>query len=153
MTLTQPMDDASADAPAPFTQPWADRFRDAVNADPDYRAAAGGWTWPVAMVLERAPHLGYPDDVAVQLELDRGRCHGAAVIPPSAVTAPFSLRAPYATWKLLVTGALDPMTAVTFGKVKLTGSLATLMMHVKAARALVACVRAVPTTYPDEEQG
>lgn len=137
-------------APAPFTQPWADRFRDALNADAAYRDAASGWTWPVAMVLERAPEYGYADDVAVQLELDRGVCTGAQVLAPAHVTAPFTLRAAYATWKQLVTGALDPMTAVTFGKVSLTGSLATLMMHVRAARALVECARAVPATYPDE---
>lgn len=146
--MTTPAPDAVA--PAPFTQPWADRLRLTLEEDDAYRAAAATWTWPVAMVLDRAPEYGYDEDVAVQLELDRGRCHGAAVVAPAAVTAPFVLRAPYATWKQLVTGAIDPLTAVTFGKVKLTGSLATLMMHVAAARALVACAQRVPATYPDE---
>ena len=52
----------------PFSQPWADAFRDAINADADYRAAAGSWTWPVALLLDPAdPALGYPEPVAVQV--------------------------------------------------------------------------------------
>ena len=42
--------------------------------------------------------------------------------------------------------------AVAKGEVKLTGSLATLMFHTRSAKALVDCVRRLPTLYPDEQQ-
>jgi putative sterol carrier protein len=105
----------------------------------------------VALVLEATPVHGYPEAVAVELALDRGRCHGAEIRDPTAVTAPFVLRAPWDTWKSVVRGELDALTAVTRGRIKVQGSLTTLMMHAASAAALVRCARAVPTRFPDED--
>lgn len=134
----------------PFTADWADAFREAIEQDEAYRAAAQKWTWPVALVLEPAAELGYPEPVAVELQLDRGRCAAAAITTRDAVTAPFVLSAPYHTWKSVVRGELDPIAGVTRGKIAVQGSLATLMLQAKAATALVACARNVPTQFPDE---
>lgn len=136
--------------PRPFSQPWADALRDAINADQAYRVAARTWTWPVALVLEAAPALGYPVDTAVEFDLDRGTCTAVRVLDPSAATAPFVLRAKYAAWKRIVRGALDPLMAVALRHVTLHGSLTTLMLHAGAAKALIACARTVPTHFPDE---
>lgn len=135
----------------PFTAAWAEAFQSAIEADDAYRSAAAKWTWPVALILSPAPELGFPDAVAVELQLDRGRCGGAQVVPAAAVTAPIALTAPYAVWKSVVRGELDPIVGVTRGKIAVRGSLATLMMHARAATALVACAKAVPTEFPDEE--
>lgn len=134
---------------APFTSAWADALRATISMDESYRTAARGWTWPVALVLAAEPQLGYPDDVAVELRLNRGDCELATVMPPSEVTAPFVLRADYATWKAVVLGELDPLIAVTKGRVTFTGKLTTLLLHAKAARALVACAQRVPTQFAD----
>lgn len=135
----------------PFTREWADAFRVAIESDPSYLTAAAKWTWPVALVLQAAPEFGYPDTVAVELTLDRGRCHGATILPRDGVSAPFVLTAPYPIWKQVVQGDLDPLVGVTRGKIAVQGSLATLMMNAKAATALVACARNVPTAFPDED--
>jgi len=89
--------------------------------------------------------------VAVELALDRGRCHGAALRTRTEVTAPFVLTAPYATWKSVVRGELEPLAGVTRGRIAVQGSLAILMLNAKAATALVDCARAVPTQFFDEE--
>lgn len=138
-------------SPRPFSPEWAAAFKDAIDADAPYRAAAAKWTWPVALVLQAAPEYGYPDAVAVELTLDRGLCHAAAILPREAVTAPFVLTAPYAVWKAVVRGELDPLVGVTRGKIAVQGSLATLMMNAKAAAALCACARNVATAFPDED--
>jgi putative sterol carrier protein len=135
----------------PFTPAWAGAFRDAVEADAAYRATATNWTWPVALVLEAAPELGYDAPVAVELALDRGRCHGAEIRSIDSLTAPFVLTAPYGTWKEVVRGQLDPLAGVTRGKIRVQGSLMTLMLHAKSAAALCLCARAIPTRFPDEE--
>ena len=140
----------TAAAHRPFTADWAAAFQDAIEADASYRELAAKWTWPVALVLDAAPELGYAEPVAVELSLDRGRCHGAVIRHADAVTAPFVLRAPYATWKLVMRGELDPLAGVTRGKIGVKGSLATLMMHARSASALCACAREVPTRFPDE---
>ena len=136
----------------PFSQPWADAFRDAINADADYRAAASGWTWPVALLLDpAAPALGYPEPVAVQVALDRGTASDARAHAGDQADADIVLGADYATWKQVVRGALEPVNAVVSGRIRLVrGSLMTLMMHVNAAKALVACAARVPTAFPDE---
>jgi putative sterol carrier protein len=134
----------------PFTLPWADALRDAINTSEAYRVAAVNWTWPVALVLAAAPEFGYADDTAVEFDLDRGTCTAVRVVAPTAVTAPFVLRAPYAVWKRIVRGVTDPVMAVVLRQITLQGSLGTLMLHAGAAKALVFCARAVPTHFPDE---
>ena len=134
----------------PFTQAWADALREVVNGDAAYRAAASHWTWPLAMVLEPAPTLGYAESVAAELVLDRGICRAATVLGPEAVTAPIVLRAPYEVWKQVVRGELDPVSAVMTGRIKLSGAVMTLMTHARAAQALLACATRVPTAFPDE---
>ena len=137
--------------PRPFTPEWAAAFHDAINASAEYRAAAGSWTWSVALALEPDPALGYPEAVAVALDLNRGTCRAARLVPAAAADTDFVLRGDYAAWKAIVRGALDPMTAVATRRLAVArGALTTLMLHVGAARALVAVARVVPTEFPDE---
>ena len=125
-------------------------MRDAINGDAAYRAAATSWTWPVALVLEAEPGLGYATDTAVELALDRGVCSSALTLEPAAIRAPFVLRGSYAAWKRIVRGITDPVMAVVLRQVTLQGSLSTLLLHARAAKALVACAQNVPTHFPDE---
>jgi putative sterol carrier protein len=134
----------------PFSDEWAESFRAAIDEDADYRVAAKDWTWPVAFILNAAPALGYENDIAVQFALDRGSCRSAAIVPASAVTAPFVFRADFPIWKQMAEGTLDPLVAVARRQVTLVGALTTLMLHSKAAKALVACAQRVPTQFPDE---
>lgn len=144
--MTEPA--VSAAPQRPFTQPWADALCAVIAADAAYRTAARSWTWPVALVLEAAPDRGYPDDVAVELALDRGACHGAQLVPADAVAAPIVLAGSYATWEQVGRGTLDAVPAVATGRLRLTrGSLTTLMMNMSAATALVECARKVGTLY------
>jgi putative sterol carrier protein len=135
----------------PFSSPWAVAFREAIEGDAAYREAAAKWTWPVALVLQATPEFGYDEAVAVELSLDRGRCHAAEILPRDAVTAPFVLTATYQVWKSVVRGELDPLVGVTRGKIAVQGSLAVLMMQAKSAAALCACARNVATAFPDED--
>lgn len=132
----------------PFTPEWAAAFRDAINADADYKTAGAGWTWPLALSLSADAARGYPQDVAVELELSRGSCGEVRVKVGDKATTDFVLRGDYDTWKAVVSGQLDPVVAVTMGKLRLVqGSLTTLMLQTKAAKALVACAKQVPTDF------
>ncbi len=134
----------------PFTQSWADAFRDAVNGDVSYRQAGLQWQSPLAFVLDDGAPVGLIGPVALGLTLDRGRCNTARIMSPDACTAPFVFRADYGTWKEVMSGALDPVAAVMHGKVRLTGNMVALMMHSHAVTALVRCAQAVPTSFPDQ---
>ncbi|MBC7842449.1 MAG: Fis family transcriptional regulator [Gemmatimonadaceae bacterium] len=130
-----------------FSAAWADALLLVVNGDSVYRTVASGWTNPVALVVE--PGDGMEDGAAVQADLDAGTCRSAAALSPVDVTAPFVLAADLATWKEIVRGTSDPIMAVARGKVKLLrGSMSTLMLHARAAKALVACAQQIDTLWP-----
>ncbi len=134
---------------APFTQPWADAFRVALNDSPAYREAARTWLWATALVCTADPALGIPEPVALELALNRGQCHGAVVKPAHETSAEFVFTAPLATWREVVEGRLDPVMGVTRGQIQLRGPLTTLLLQMKAAAALVACAQQVPTRFPE----
>lgn len=130
-----------------FSDAWAAAFLTAVNDDAGYRDAAKGWTNPVAMVI--AAGAGPAAGMAVQVDLRAGTCLSAAALLADDVSAPFVLSADLATWREIVTGGSDPLMAVARGKVKLArGSLGTLMLHAKGAKALVACAQKIDTLWP-----
>lgn len=134
----------------PFTQPWADAFRAAVNASAAYRAAGSAWRWPVALVLDRAPQLGYAEDTALLVELEDGECRRAQLVDAAKLDAPFVISGPYEVWKQVVRGKLDPIAAIMRRQMRLRGSIATLVQHLGTAKALVECAALVPTSFPDE---
>lgn len=134
---------------APFTQPWADAFRVAINASETYRTAARGWLWSTALVCTADAVVGIHEDVAIELALDRGTCHAAIARRASEVNAEFVFRAPMATWHEVMTGRLDPIMGVTKGAIQTNGPLTTLLLQMKAAAALVNCAQQVPTRFPD----
>ncbi len=136
---------------APFTPEWTEAFREAINTSSEYRQSAKEWAWPLALCLYRAPSLGYPEDIAIQLELERGHCREAKLVRASEANAPFQILGDYDAWKQVVRGNVDPVTAIMGGTLKLEGSMSTIMLHVKSAKALVECASAVPTFFPDEE--
>ncbi|MES3035135.1 MAG: hypothetical protein V4813_14150 [Gemmatimonadota bacterium] len=135
-----------------FSTAWADALLAVVNRDATYRDAARGWTNPVALVVE--PGAGVDDGAAVQVNLQAGTCLSADALPPTAVSAPFVLSADLATWKEIVGGNTDPLAAVVRGTVRLTrGSLATLMLHARGAKALLECARQIETHWPEAAAG
>jgi putative sterol carrier protein len=136
---------------APFSQPWADALRALLNADATWRDASKNWRWSLALAMDAEPSLGFPDAVAVELDLVNGNCERAEARPAAEVTSDYVLRGDYATWKSIVREDVDAVGAVMTGKLKLAkGSLLSLMSHVASARALVACARRVDTHFPDE---
>jgi putative sterol carrier protein len=135
---------------APFSAEWAEALRQTINSDAEYHAAGAGWKWPIALVMNAAPSLGFPAAVAVELTLAGGMCSAARIIDALTVTAPFVLRADYGVWKELARGTIDALHALTSRRIALTGSLPKLLFHTKAVRALVSCARRVPTKFPDD---
>lgn len=129
-----------------FSAAWATALATAINADDAFATAAKGWTNIVALVV--APHELLPAGAAVEVDLQAGACNTATALPPDEVSATFVLTADMASWKEIIGGTADPLMAVATGRVKLTqGSLATLMMHSRAAKALLVCTRKIATLW------
>lgn len=144
----EPVADApveSAGPPRPFTQQWGDALCAALNASESYRAAAARWIWPVALVVQKAADLGWARDTAVVLSLEHGHCNGARLVDGNKARAPFIFRGSYANWKRVMHGDVDPIVAMVKGELAVTGSMSTIMMHSRAAKALVEVARTVAT--------
>lgn len=133
---------------------WVGACGAAIDASPAYRTAAAEWTHgAVALVVRPAPALGLADPVALWLDLDRGRCHGARLVTASdATTASFEITADYPTWKAVLRRELAPVAGIMRGKLVLRGSLAIVVRNIGTAEALVAAATTVPTRFLDEEK-
>jgi putative sterol carrier protein len=133
------------------TQAWFEALVDRINASEDYRAAAAEWEGDIAFVIEAEPDRGIADDVWGILDLWHGTCRGGGLIDPRrGAAAAYVLRAPYTRWKHIVSGDLDPITAMMQGKLKVRGDLPTIVRQVRAANELVELTQGIPTEFPDE---
>lgn len=128
--------------PAFFSPAWARAVCDALNASDDYRAAAETWDGAIRFVARDA-------GLEVWLDLRHGTCHGVKTGEgASSAEAPFEIAASRAVWDDVLAGRLDPVMGMMLGKLKLTGNMAQIAAHAKAAKALVACAASVKTTDP-----
>jgi putative sterol carrier protein len=140
--------------PAPFTDDWARACCAALNASAEFRAASGDRPWSIALACDPAPSAGIAHATAVDFELADGGCRAARVTAPADARAGVVLRGSYETWAAVVRGDLEPVAAVTSGRLAVErGSFMTLLPLVGPARALLAAARTVPTELAGEPTG
>ena len=132
---------------------WAAAYKDAINANAAYKTAAKDWTHgPVAMVVKADPALRIDEDTALWLDMHQGECRSSRIVSAKeAESAAFVILAPYALWKTVIRGELDPTKGMMQGRLKLTkGHMPTMVKYVTASKELVASTSRVPTKFRDE---
>jgi len=132
---------------------WMASYKDAINKNEAYRVAGKDWTFGVvAMVVNADPALGIPEDLAMWLDVHQGQARDCKLLPArEAQNADFILTAPYATWRTVIEGGLDPTKAMMQNKLKLVkGHMPTMVKHVNASKQLVESTTRVPTKFRDE---
>ncbi len=125
-------------------------YQDAINANEAYRAAGKDWTFGVvAMVVNADPSLGIPEDLCMWLDVHQGSCRGCKLMPAKdAQAADFMITAPYATWRTVIEGGLDPTKAMMQNKLKLVkGNMPTMVRFVTASKELVKSSEKIPTKF------
>jgi putative sterol carrier protein len=134
-----------------FSEEWSEACCRQLNERGRYRDLGRGWRSPVALLMRRDPRLGIERDRAVYLDLAEGRCNTARVASETDLErADYVLAADAAQWRRMLEGALDPITAVMFGKLKLErGSMASLIPHAPVARELIEAAREVEARFPE----
>ena len=133
--------------PELFSAPWTDAVCAALNDSEAYRSAGAGWDGAIALVAEPGGPLA--DARMVWLDLAHGACRGAlAGADAETAEAPFTIAAPYPVWADVLAGRQDPILGLMLGKLRLTGSMATVAAHAAAAKALVAVAASVESTPP-----
>ena len=130
-----------------FSTEWAEHWREELNGSVAFQNASVGWVGTLALSSNGDP----PAREAVFVDLDSGRCLAArAASAEDLGTAQFVIGAEPATWRQLLSGALDPILALMSGHLALQrGSLAGLLPYALAAKELVAAATRVPTSFPE----
>ena len=132
---------------------WCAAYKEAINANPGYRAAGKDWTFgPVAMVVTAEPTLGIPEDTAMWLDLHAGECKDCRLVSRAeSEGASFVIVATYARWKEVIRKLLDPTKGMMQNRLKLTkGHMPTMVKFVTASKELVESTSRVPTQFVDE---
>ena len=132
---------------------WCVAYKDAINGNAGYKAAAKDWTHgSVSMVVKADPALRIEEDTALWLDMHQGECRACKLVTrEEADKAAFVLVASYARWKDVIRKLLDPTKGMMQNKLKLAkGHMPTMVKYVTASKYLVAATSFVPTKFRDE---
>jgi len=130
---------------------WCEALIRALEADPLSAKAGQGWQGDVAGVV--LPDAGFPEPFAVHAVPKGGRVTGFRVLEDldevEELEPTYVARAPYAVWKSLIAGELDPVEAVVKRRIQLTGDLEQVIARAQYKDVLRRALAAVPTTFAD----
>jgi len=109
---------------------WLKGLEDQLNTDERYRDVAKNWEGDLFFQIEPAGNLTEP--LTFYLDLWHGSCRKAEYNPqPDSHPNPtFTLTATYTNIAAVLSGKLNPMTAMMTSKLKVKGSMGYMMRNV-----------------------
>lgn len=132
--------------PAFPSDAWIQEFKEQVNGNEAYAEAAHDWEGDFLFVVQAGN--GLEEDATYYVDLWHGKCRDARLLDPEEeVDAAFTYAGPYANWRRLIEGEIDPIRGLLTGKFRLKGSMMKIMRYTKAAKLLVRTASQVPTEF------
>jgi putative sterol carrier protein len=124
---------------------WLQGLEEKLNSDEKYAQVAKNWEGDLLFLIE--PKGSLKEQLTFYLDLWHGTCRSVAYNPdPEKYPKPvFALRANYKNITAILTGKLDPMTAMMTNKLKVQGNLGYMMRNVPTVLDFVRCAREVTT--------
>ena len=124
---------------------WLQGLEEKLNSDEKYAQIAKNWEGDLFFFIE--PEGSLKEQLTFYLDLWHGTCRSVDYNPgPEKYSKPvFTLRANYKNITSILTGKLDPMTAMMTNKLKVQGSLGYMMRNVPTVLDFVRCAREVTT--------
>jgi putative sterol carrier protein len=112
------------------SEEWLKGLEAKVNADTQYREIAKNWEGDVFFIIEPSGNLD--ERLTFYLDLWHGTCRKVDYKPqPNAYPTPtFTLTATYTDITSILTGKLNPMTAMMTSRLKVKGNLGYMMRNV-----------------------
>ena len=122
---------------------WLQELEKKLNSDEKYAKIAKNWEGDLLYYIE--PEGNLKEQLTFYIDLWHGTCRSIDYNPelekyPKPV---FVLRASYNNITAILTGKLDPMTAMMTNKLKVQGSLGYMMRNVPTVLDFVRCAREV----------
>lgn len=135
----------------PFTEAWAQQYKEKLNQNVQYRQVARTWEGPIVFLLEKDPSVGLEEDRWVYLDLRHGECLEARVSSKADLeSAPTVISGDAQTWKQLFDGRLEPLSTLMRGRLRLVkGNMAELTAYVIASQQLMKTAMQINTEIPE----
>ncbi len=132
--------------PPAFPSPaWLSSFHNKLNADPQYASIAKKWEGDLIFSIE--PDGQFPETVHFYFDLWHGKCRASRTLTsPDEVNALFTISAPFANWKRILDGDLNPMQALLTQKLKVRGNMGYLMRNVPVVLDFARCAQELSKT-------
>ena len=122
---------------------WASAFRDAINANAEYRDAAAAWEGDILFRV-RLPDAQAPAP-GIHLDLAGGACRAATFHADAReVSSEFVYEGSPENWQRLLRGELDPVQAILSGTFRFRGNPLKASRFTRAAKALVETAASIP---------
>jgi putative sterol carrier protein len=127
------------------SEEWLHGLEQKLNADARYREIAKNWEGDLLFFIE--PDGNLKERLIFYLDLWHGTCRNVEYKPaPDAHPAPtFTLTASYKDITGILTGKLNPMTAMMTSKLKVKGSMGYMMRNVPTVLDFVRVAQEVTT--------
>ncbi len=132
--------------PAIFpSQEWLKELEAKLNSDERYRDIAQKWEGDLFFFIE--PDGNLKERMTFYLDLWHGACRSVEFNPkPESHPSPtFTLTATYKNITAILTGSLNPMTAMMTSKLKVNGSMGYMMRNVPTVLDFVRVAQSVTT--------
>lgn len=135
------------------TQEWAEAYAKAINANENYRDAAGpkgfppnGWEGDFLFIVEPAGNLDH--EIRMFVGLYHGECTGARILKEGEeADVEYEYSGPYDAWEQVLKKELDPIRGLLAGKFKLKGDMAKVLKATRAAAELVNSTTTIDTEF------
>lgn len=127
------------------SEEWLHGLESKLNSDERYNEIAKNWEGDLLFFIE--PEGSLKERLTFYLDLWHGRCRNVEYKPaPEAHPTPaFTLTASYKDITAILTGGLNPMTAMMTSKLKVKGSMGYMMRNVPTVLDFVRVAREVTT--------
>jgi putative sterol carrier protein len=125
---------------------WIKALSAHLNQSESYERSAKNWEGDFTFIIE--PDANYAETTYLHLELYHGKSPGAHQLASlDEQDAPYTIRAPYTTWRKVVEGKLDPIQGLMTKQLKLQGNMMMIMRYPKAAQEIISCGKLIPTDF------
>ena len=127
------------------SEAWLQGLEAKLNSDPRYREIAKNWEGDVFFSIE--PEGNLKERLTFYLDLWHGTCRKVEYEPAvnSYPNPAFTLSASYHNITSILTGKLNPMTAMMTSKLRVKGSMGYMMRNVPTVLDFVRCAQEVTT--------
>jgi putative sterol carrier protein len=125
---------------------WIKALSAELNASEAYAQTAATWEGDFLFVIQ--PDAVYKQTAYLYINVQKG-ISSDAVQTSSLEEKPamYTISAPYAIWRKVIEGKLDPIQSMFTGKLKVRGNMAQIQRNPKATTDFVTCATKIPTEF------